>query len=62
MIVFEHDWPRYLIGEHVEKDMMMYMFQNGIMKLNDLLFDELFKEGKHTHVTYNRSHVILRCC
>ncbi len=31
------------IGKHVKEGMMMQMFQNGILKMNHLLFDELFK-------------------
>jgi len=31
------------IEKHVKKGMMVQMFQNGILKMNHLLFDELFK-------------------
>jgi hypothetical protein len=34
---------RYLVGEHVGKGMMVQMFQDGILKLNHLLPDELIK-------------------
>jgi hypothetical protein len=38
---------KYPIGEHVKEGMMMQMFQNVILKMNHLLFDEFFKRGKH---------------
>jgi hypothetical protein len=38
-----------LVGEHAGKGMMVQTFQNGILKLNHLLFDELFK-WKETHM------------
>jgi hypothetical protein len=31
---------KYLVEEHAGKGMMMWMLQNGILKLNHLLFDE----------------------
>jgi hypothetical protein len=34
------------IGEHVGKGMMVETFQDGILKLNHLLLDELFKWKK----------------
>jgi hypothetical protein len=40
---------RYPIGEHARKCMMVQMLQNENLKLNHLLFDELFKQKK-THV------------
>jgi hypothetical protein len=33
----------YFVKEHVRKGMMVQMFQNGILKMNHLLSDELFK-------------------
>jgi hypothetical protein len=38
---------KYLIKKHVKKGMMVQTLQDGILKLNHLLFDELFK-GKKT--------------
>jgi hypothetical protein len=38
---------RYLIREHVGKGMMVQMFRDGILKLNHLLPDELFKWKKN---------------
>jgi hypothetical protein len=35
----------YLDGKHVGKGMLVYTFQDGILKLNHLLFDELFKKN-----------------
>jgi hypothetical protein len=32
-----------LIEEHARKGMMVQMLRDGILKLNHLLFDELFK-------------------
>jgi hypothetical protein len=46
------------VEKHAEKGLMVQMFQNGILKLNHLLLDELFKwagGGKG-------SHVVLKCC
>jgi hypothetical protein len=40
---------RYIVKKHVKKGMMVQMFQDGILKLNHLLFDELFK-WKKTHM------------
>ncbi len=37
------------IKKHVGKVMMVQMFQDGILKLNHLLFDELFKWKNDTH-------------
>jgi hypothetical protein len=34
---------RYLVREHVQKDMMVQMLQYGIFKLDRLLHNELFK-------------------
>ncbi len=39
---------RYHVGEHVKKGMMTQTFQDGILKLNHLLLDDLFKQ-KETH-------------
>jgi hypothetical protein len=41
---------KYLIKKHVEKVMMVYMFQDRILKLNHLSFNELFKWMK-THAS-----------
>jgi hypothetical protein len=38
---------KYLVGEHVKEGMMMQMLQNGILKMNHLLYDE-FLEKKET--------------
>ncbi len=35
---------KYLNGKHVGKGMMVYTLQDEILKLNDLLSDELFKK------------------
>ncbi len=44
MIKFMHNGIlKYPIGKHAKKGMMVQMFQNGILKMNHLLFDELFK-------------------
>ncbi len=40
---------RYHVREHVRKDMMVQMLQDGILKLNYLLPNELFKKKK-THM------------
>ncbi len=37
---------KYLIEEHAKKGMMVQTFQNGILKLKHLLFDEFFKRKK----------------
>jgi hypothetical protein len=37
---------KYLVKEYVEKGMMAQMFQDGILKSNHLLLDELFKRKK----------------
>jgi hypothetical protein len=37
---------KYPIGKHFEKGMMVHTPQDGILKLNHLLFDELFKRKK----------------
>jgi hypothetical protein len=37
---------RYCVREHVEKGMMVQMFQNGILKSNHLMRNELFKNRK----------------
>jgi len=34
---------KYLVEKHAKKDMMVQMFQDGILKLNHLLPNELFK-------------------
>jgi len=39
---------KYPIGEHAKKGVMVQTFQDGILKLNHLLFDELSK-WKKTH-------------
>ncbi len=39
---------KYHVGKHVGKGMMVQTFQDGILKLNHLLIDELFK-WKKTH-------------
>jgi hypothetical protein len=38
--------PMCLVEEHARKGMMVQMFQDGILKLNHLLLDELFKWRK----------------
>jgi hypothetical protein len=38
---------KYPIGEHVKKVMMVQTFQEGILKLNHLLPNELFKRKRH---------------
>ncbi len=43
----------YPIKEHVGKGMMVQTLQDGILKLNHLLFDELFK-GKKTCPCWGR--------
>jgi hypothetical protein len=47
---------------HVQKGMMVQMFQDGILKLNHLLFDELFKWRK-TRIGWDgrKSYVALKC-
>jgi hypothetical protein len=45
MIKFEHDF-RYFIREHVKKDMMAQTIQDGILKSNHLLPNELFNLRK----------------
>jgi hypothetical protein len=42
---------KYPITEHAKKGIMVQMLQDGILKLNHLLFDELFKQRK-THVNW----------
>jgi len=37
---------KYPIIKHVKKGMMVQMLQDGILKLNHLLLDELFKQKK----------------
>jgi hypothetical protein len=39
----------YCVEEHVGECMIVQTFQDGILKLNHLLFDELFK-WKNTHM------------
>jgi hypothetical protein len=39
----------YYVEEHVGKGVMAKTLQHGILKFNDLLFDELFK-GRKTHL------------
>jgi hypothetical protein len=38
----------YIVGEHAKEDMMLQMLQNGILKMNHLLFDEFFKKKGDT--------------
>jgi len=45
---------RYLIEKHVSKGMMVQMFQNGILKSNHLLPNELFQKKTHTQVGSGR--------
>jgi hypothetical protein len=40
---------KYPIKKHVKKGMMVEMFWNGILKMNHMLSDELFKR-KETHL------------
>jgi len=40
---------KYPIEKHVKKGVMVQMLQNGILKMNRLLFNELFRR-KETHV------------
>ncbi len=49
----------YPIEKHVEKSMMVQMLQDGILKSNHLLHDELFKKRK-THTSWGWSKII--CC
>jgi hypothetical protein len=42
---------RYRLGKHVKKGVTVKTFQNGILKLNHLLSDELFKMKK-THTCW----------
>jgi hypothetical protein len=37
---------KYLVEKHVGNNMMVQMLQDGILKLNHLLFNELFKRRK----------------
>jgi hypothetical protein len=54
---------KYLVKEHAREGMMMQTLQNGILKMNHLLSNELFKKWKHVDVGGDkRSHVALRCC
>jgi hypothetical protein len=39
---------KYFVRKHAGEGMMVQMFQDGILKLNHLLLDELFKRGRHT--------------
>jgi hypothetical protein len=34
---------KYPIKKHVKKGMMVQMFQNGVLKMNHMLFNELLK-------------------
>ncbi len=54
---------KYFIRKHVGKGMMVQTFQDGILKSNHLLFDELFK-WKKTNASWGHrgSHATLRCC
>jgi hypothetical protein len=54
---------KYPIGKHVENGMMVQTLQDGILKLNYLLPDELFKQMK-TCASWGgkRSHATLKCC
>jgi hypothetical protein len=40
---------KYPIEKHVKKGVMVQMLQNGILKMNHLLLNELFRR-KETHV------------
>jgi len=46
MIKFKQMGFKYPIRKNVGKGVMVQMFQNGILKSNHLLFDELFKWRK----------------
>jgi hypothetical protein len=63
MIKFEHNGFKYLVEKHATKGMMVQTFQDGILKSNHLLSDELFK-GKKTCVCWGwrKLQVALRCC
>ncbi len=53
---------KYPIENHVGKGMMVQMLQNGILKLNHLLFNELFKQKKHAWTRGDKkSHGTLKC-
>jgi hypothetical protein len=56
MMTFEHKMGfTYLIEKRAKKGMMVLMIRNGILKLNHLLFDELFNMNK-THSPALCSH------
>jgi hypothetical protein len=44
---------RYFVKEHVRESMMVQTLQDGIMKSNHLLPDELFKRKK-THACWGQ--------
>jgi hypothetical protein len=44
MIKFEHDTFQISYQKYVEKGIMVQTFQDGILKLNHLLSDEMFKK------------------
>jgi hypothetical protein len=44
---------RYFVGKHVKKGMMVQILQNGTIKSNYLLLDEMFKKKK-THVCWGQ--------
>ncbi len=45
---------KYFIREHVGKGMTMQTLQGGILKLNHLLSDELFKWKRHAQIEGGR--------
>jgi hypothetical protein len=49
---------KYPIGKHVGKDMMAQTFWDGILKLNYLLPDEMFKWKKACELGAVRDHIL----
>jgi hypothetical protein len=61
--MIRHDGLQVSRQKHVKKGMMVQTFRNGILKMNHLLFNELFKRRDTTcSGGSRRSHVALRCC
>ncbi len=50
---------RNYVGEHVEEGMMVYTFQDGILKSNHLLPNELFKKRSLYMLAYENQMLVM---